>query len=740
MPFASFPRRKNWIQHRSILVACITIIILTLTRCLPTAEGFRQVLFFPCHSIKTTPGPNDAAVAPSSVDSLRRGTRRNWDTGRFQGQIRRKLEQTRATDVSVQEQEKVTRTFETSISDAAPTRKKQRLLLMTTLLLIIFTSIIRQPAFAASTSSVKSLTALTISSSAAAAAAPAPPLGLRQLASAAGLVCLSGGLGLKYVWGLNDLARALLQAAARCALQLYLISGFLLTEFFVVADTRPIWVLLWIIMTGALAASEAVNRVEYTYPRIQKHMTLAVWMGGLAVMGAAVVLRMLGPIQPWFSPRAWIPVSGMLFGNTLTASALAAGTVTKELATQRDQVEYRLSRGATWHEALQSVIRSSLTTALTPTINALSVTGIVHIPGMMTGQILAGQPPFQAAAYQVLIFLLIASQACITVQVLMRLTVNELVDQTNDRLRTEELTSKWRDGGGHMSVRTLLSSFFASPRTLLPGQSHAKREPGTTVDDALTVLPTRQSVRLPISTGQGDGNPILRIHEMKVARTNVDLSLELHHGDRIGIQGPSGIGKSQILRSLAGLEDLDRSSLFLMGASASDVAMPEWRRRIALVPQNRPSLDGTPRDFYQQVCRYHSQQQQQNHLNLGDSNSNKSEQLASGDGRRKQQDPVVLAAEWGLAESYFDQSWSTLSGGESQRASLAIALALEPDVLLLDECTSALDEQATLQVEETLSRFGIPVVMVSHDSAQIDRFCYLRIELEENSSANQINL
>jgi putative ABC transport system permease protein len=59
---------------------------------------------------------------------------------------------------------------------------------------------------------------------------------------------------------------------------------------------------------------------------------------------------------------------------------------------------------------------------LTPTINALSVTGIVHIPGMMTGQILAGQSPFQAAAYQVLIFFLIASQACTTVQILMKLT------------------------------------------------------------------------------------------------------------------------------------------------------------------------------------------------------------------------------------------------------------------------------------------------------------------------------
>ncbi len=139
------------------------------------------------------------------------------------------------------------------------------------------------------------------------------------------------------------------------------------------------------------------------------------------------------------------------------------------------------------------------------------------------------------------------------------------------------------------------------------------------------------------------------------------------------------------------------------------------------------------------MCRYHSQQQKHDHSNLGDNNSNKSDLLVSSDGRRKQQDPAVLAAEWGLAESYFDQSWSTLSGGESQRASLAIALALEPDILLLDESTSALDEQTTLQIEDTLSRLGIPLVMVSHNSVQVDRFCNRRIELENKSSASKIN-
>jgi len=156
---------------------------------------------------------------------------------------------------------------------------------------------------------------------------------------------------------------------------------------------------------------------------------------------------------------------------------------------------------------------------------------------------------------------------------------------------------------------------------------------------------------------------------------------------------------------------LDRTALSLLGETASDLSMPEWRRRVVLVPQNQPTLDGTPREFYDQVCRYANQQRYH-----GDKD-------ALGNGGDGPKHPASIAEEWGLPRSAFDQSWSTLSGGESQRASLAIALALEPDVLLLDESTSTLDEQATLQIEQTLKRVGVPIIMVSHSIAQVDRFC-----------------
>ncbi|MEA2408887.1 MAG: UDP-glucose/iron transport system ATP-binding protein [Thermoleophilaceae bacterium] len=167
--------------------------------------------------------------------------------------------------------------------------------------------------------------------------------------------------------------------------------------------------------------------------------------------------------------------------------------------------------------------------------------------------------------------------------------------------------------------------------------------------------------------------------------------------------GPSGSGKSTLLRLLNRLADPDAGSVRFRGTDVRELDPLELRRRVGLVPQLPAPVPGTVAD---NVCfgpRLHD---------------------VDIDPER----PVRLA---GLDASFLDRDASRLSVGEQQRVMLARALALEPDVLLLDEPTASLDAKATEAVETALRQLeGVSLVLVTHDRAQAERLAERTIELE----------
>lgn len=549
-------------------------------------------------------------------------------------------------------------------------------------------------------------------------------LGASNVVAAATMLVGLAALPLGLSFGASKIAKGLLLSASRCALQVFLLGAVILHKM--IGVDRPLLVAAWIAGVGFIAGNEAFSRIQYTYPKMRRHVYSSVWAGAFIVLSLTLALRVLGTVEPWFQPRTWIPVAGMLFGNTLSATALGASTFTKDFVNQQDFVELRLARGATWQEAISPLVQDTLSTALTPTINGLAVTGIVHLPGMMTGQILAGQEVSQAALYQIMISFLIATTACITVQLLMKSAIGALLDSKSHRLRQGILSSKPEKSHQRKSMRQFWREIFQKK----PERKHHEHNKDAVPAFLQTIspepiVPVAQQKATTKSWGKS-GAIILKTESLAVPRAMASVTLTLHDGDRIGITGQSGVGKSQVLRSIGGLEEPAGGKLTFEGKSLDDVDLPTFRTQVCLVPQRIPTIQGTPNMFYKEVRQFKRQQLKK-----------------SSDATFLEQSPEQIAQGWGVEERLFHQEWSTLSGGEAQRISLAIALSLRPKVLLLDESMSALDEATTKAIEATLIKSGIPIIMVTHSGSQLLRFCTshmglspedIRIELEQPSN------
>ncbi|MCH8543174.1 MAG: iron export ABC transporter permease subunit FetB [Alcanivorax sp.] len=196
------------------------------------------------------------------------------------------------------------------------------------------------------------------------------------------------------------LGKSLLIAAARTAIQLSLI-GLVLEALFSVA--RLHWVALMAVIMLLLAGREVMARQRY---RLSGGWAFGIGTLSMFVSSFAVTLLTLlviiGP-DPWYTPQYAIPLLGMMLGNTMTGVALGLDRLTESVWRQRALIENRLMLGQPWQEAIGDIRREAMRGGMIPTINAMAAAGIVSLPGMMTGQILAGSPPALAVKYQILI-------------------------------------------------------------------------------------------------------------------------------------------------------------------------------------------------------------------------------------------------------------------------------------------------------------------------------------------------
>jgi putative ABC transport system ATP-binding protein len=181
------------------------------------------------------------------------------------------------------------------------------------------------------------------------------------------------------------------------------------------------------------------------------------------------------------------------------------------------------------------------------------------------------------------------------------------------------------------------------------------------------------------------------------------FNLALAAGDCLVISGPSGIGKSLLLRMIADLDE-NTGTVLLNGAARDSMPAPHWRQQVTYVAAESGWWADTVREHMQPAAQ-----------------------------------AAALAPRLGLRAELLNAQVAQLSTGERQRMALLRAIIRKPAVLLLDEPTSALDHASTLAVETLLTELaaaGTGLVVVSHNEQQAERIATRRVQMTRGILTN----
>jgi len=253
-----------------------------------------------------------------------------------------------------------------------------------------------------------------VTGAASTAAAGVVVIGWQGLAVATLFVVFVGALS---IWLSLGVTRDLAIATVRTYLQLFVL-GYVLR--FVFGVNSP-WLVVGIILAMVLFAAQIIVRRSPDAPRgIFGSAFVAMALTGFIVTFS--VTGVIVKVQPWYLPQYVIPLAGMVIGNSMTGIALALERVYSDLDARAGEVLALTALGATPWEAAHGSVRDALRAGLIPTINSMAAAGLVFIPGMMAGQILAGADPVTATGYQIVVMLMVSAATALGSVVALLLT------------------------------------------------------------------------------------------------------------------------------------------------------------------------------------------------------------------------------------------------------------------------------------------------------------------------------
>jgi len=233
-----------------------------------------------------------------------------------------------------------------------------------------------------------------------------------DLGIALGLMAMAIGVS---IWEKLGLELNLALVTGRTILQL-LVLGYILDFIFALNNGWAVLAILAIMLT--ITAIVARNRISQKIP----YVLPLVW-GAIFISTAVTVLYTSFLIlQPnrWYEPQYVIPLAGIVIGNAMNAAAIAGERLVSNINSSHLEIETYLSLGATPEQAIAQYRKDAIRAALIPTFNQMILIGMVAIPGITTGQLLAGVRPLDAVSYEILITFLVAFANLLTTVLLTR--------------------------------------------------------------------------------------------------------------------------------------------------------------------------------------------------------------------------------------------------------------------------------------------------------------------------------
>ncbi|TQR19020.1 ABC transporter permease [Psychrobacillus vulpis] len=219
------------------------------------------------------------------------------------------------------------------------------------------------------------------------------------------------------VWQKLDLEKEIAVGTIRSAIQLLAV-GYVLQFVF---KSENLLLIVLIVCVMIVVAARNTSRRANGMSGVIWRIILAIATMEILMMGLLLSLQIIEA-----TPQYIIPISGMTIGNAMIACGLFLTQLKREIKSSRGEIETLLSLGATGRQAVQDVLKRSVKYSMIPTIDTMKTVGLVQLPGMMTGMIVAGADPVEAVRYQILIIFVFTSSSAITSMLLSILCYKKL--------------------------------------------------------------------------------------------------------------------------------------------------------------------------------------------------------------------------------------------------------------------------------------------------------------------------